>query len=245
MTIEKEYSTKLAVDGVTLDRRDMEMLDAIDEHGSMHRAADELGRSYARLQNRIVEIEAAVGPITERRRGGSDGGGTDLTQTARELRQRFDRHEAELDGVARVTESVVVGRVRERTGELATVETEIGPVVAVVPERATEVQITVRSDAVVLTDSEQTPRDGTTSLRNRFRGTVVDIESGSAIERVTVRLENDVTVQALVTDESSSRLDLRTGRSITASFKATAARAIAVDSDTTQPSDTASNRSNE
>lgn len=231
MTIEREYSTKLSIDGITIDRRDIEMLEAIDEHGSMHRAADQLGRSYARLQNRVVEIEDAVGPITERQRGGSGGGGTTLTETARELRRQFDRHEAALDGVARVTESVLEGTVRDRSGELATVETRVGPVVALVPEGASEVQIGVRSDAVVLTDPQETPRGDDTSLRNQFSGTVDRLEAGDAISRVTVRLEDDVEVEALVTQSSADRLGLEVGRPITASFKATAARAIRIDSD--------------
>lgn len=230
MTIEKEYSTKLSVGDVTIDRRDIEMLDAIDQYGSMHKAADALGRSYARLQNRVVEIEDAIGPITERRRGGSGGGGTELTRTAHELRLQFDRHEAELDGVARVTESVFGGTVRGRTGELATVETAIGPIRALVPEDASDVQVTVRSDAVVLTDPDETPPADDTSLRNQFTGTVEQVEPGDAITRVTIRLAADETIQALITKASSDRLALEPERSITVSFKATAARAISIES---------------
>ena len=230
MTIEKEYSTKLSVDGVTIDQRDIEMLDAIDQHGSMHKAADALGRSYARLQNRVVEIEEAVGTITERQRGGSGGGGTKLTQNARELRQQFDRHEAELDGVARVTESVFTGTVRDRTGELATVDTEIGTILALVPADAGDVQVTVRSDAVVLTDPDKAPRADETSLRNQFTGTVTQLEPGDAITRVTIRLAADSPIQALITKASADRLALEQDSSITVSFKATAARAIAIES---------------
>lgn len=230
MTIEKEYSTKLSVGDVTIDQRDIEMLDAIDRYGSMHKAADALGRSYARLQNRVVEIEDAVGAITERQRGGSGGGGTELTRTAHELRLQFDRHEAELNGVAQVTESVFPGTVRDRNGELATVETEIGSILALVPEGAGDVQVTVRSDAVVLTDPDETPRSDGTSLRNQFTGTIERIEPGDAITRVTVRLTENHTIQALVTKSSSDRLGLETDQSITASFKATAARAIPVKS---------------
>ncbi|SIR81433.1 TOBE domain-containing protein [Natronorubrum thiooxidans] len=231
MTIEKEYSTKLAVGEVTIDRRDIEMLDAIDRHGSMHKAAEQLGRSYARLQNRVVEIEDAVGPITERQRGGSGGGGTTLTQTAHELCHQFGRHEAELDGVARVTESVFPGTVQDRTGELATVETAIGSILALVPDGAHEVQVTVRSDAVVLTDPDEAPSADETSLRNQFRGTVMALEPGEAITGVTVRLGADSELQALITNASSSRLGLEVGQSITVSFKATAARAIRLESD--------------
>ncbi len=163
MGIEKDFSTKLSAGDVTIDRRDIEMLAAVDREGSMHGAAEELGRSYARLQNRIVELEAEVGQLTERQRGGRGGGGTRLTDTAHELRRRFDRYETELDGVATVTESVFTGTVDERTGELATVETAAGSVVAV-PRTAREVQIGVRSDAVVLTDPDETPEPDGTSL---------------------------------------------------------------------------------
>ena len=231
MTIEREYSTKLAVDGVTIDQRDIEMLDAIDQYGSMHQAADALGRSYARLQNRVVEIEEVVGTITERQRGGSGGGGTKLTQTAHELRQKFNRHEAELEGVAQVTESVFAGTVRDRTGELATVDTEIGSILALVPQDTSEVQVTVRSDAVVLTKPDETPKSDGMSLRNRFTGTVDRLVTGDVITRVTIQLTEDHTIQALITKESADRLALESGLPITASFKATAARGISVDFD--------------
>ncbi len=230
MTIEREYSTKLAIDGVTIDRRDIDMLEAIGRYGSMHKAADELGRSYARLQNRVVEIETAVGPITKRQRGGSGGGGTELTDQARNLRQRFERHDAELDGLTQVTESVFTGTVCNRTGELGTVDTDIGPILALVPQTAPTVQVAVRADAVVLTAPEETPRADGTSLQNQFDGTITQIESGEAIVSVTVQLTADSAIQALITKASADRLALELEVPITASFKATAARAIPTDS---------------
>ncbi|WP_254769215.1 TOBE domain-containing protein [Salinilacihabitans rarus] len=244
MTVEKGFRTELSVDGVTIDRRDVEMLEAIDRHGSMHAAAEELGRSYARLQRRIVEIEEAVGPVTERRRGGSGGGGTELTSAADRLLRRFSRHRAELDGVATVTESVLPGRVRERDGELATVDTPAGPVLALVPAGATAVEVSVRSDAVVLSDPAETPAEAGTSLRNRFEGVVSAVDAGDAVARVGIELDgaggdgrdddgaadaDAVELEALVTTRSRETLALDPGRRVVASFKATAARAIAVE----------------
>ncbi|ELZ04488.1 TOBE domain-containing protein [Natrialba aegyptia] len=214
MTVEKRYRTELAIDGVTIDRRDVEMLEAIDRHGSMHAAADALGRSYARLQRRIVELEDAVGAVTERRRGGADGGGTELTPAAVDLLQQFERHQTELDGVARVTESVFPGALVDRTGELGTVETPIGRIVALVPDDATTVEVGVRSDAVVLSDpstvdatatddplasdastADSDATDGSdprrTSLRNQFTGTVTAIDAADAIARVTLDLGDE------------------------------------------------------
>lgn len=222
----------LAVEDVRIDERDVEMLEAIDRYGSMHRAAEELGRSYARIQRRVVELEEAVGQLTERKRGGTDGGGTELTATATRLCRQFDRLEAELDGVASVTESVFTGTVESRTGELATVSTSVGPVRALVPSEASEVQVTVRSDAVVLTDPDETPDADGTSLRNQFGGVVVDVEPGEAIARIRITLADEtgkpdgVDLEALVTRESRERLALEPGRDVVASFKATAARGI-------------------
>lgn len=227
--IEKEYSPKLRVGDITIERRDIEMLEAIDQYGSLREAANELGRSYAWLQRRLVEIEDAVGELTERQRGGSDGGGTELTQTAHKLRHQFDRHESELNGVARATESVFAGTVQDRTGELATVETKVGPIVALVPEQATDVQVTVRSDTVVLSKPDGSLQADKTSLRNQFTGVVEELEAGETITRVTIRINDDGDLQALITKASTDRLALDIGQSIQASFKATAARAIRTD----------------
>ncbi len=224
MGIQKDFSTKLSAGDITIDRRDIEMLEGIDRQGSIHGAAEELGRSYARLQNRIVELEAELGELTERTRGGRGGGGTKLTETAYELRRQFDRHESELDGVATATESVFRGTVVERTGELATVETAVGPVTALVPPDAREVQIAVRSDAVVVTDPTETPEPNGTSLRNRFPGTVAAIDAGEAIASVTLSLADGIDLEALVTHSSRERLGLEPDREVVASFKATAAR---------------------
>lgn len=54
------------------------------------------------LQTHSLEIEDAVGTITDRKRGSRDGG-TELTAIVRKLRRQFDRHDTELDGVAQVT----------------------------------------------------------------------------------------------------------------------------------------------
>ncbi|AHG00405.1 molybdenum-binding protein [Halostagnicola larsenii XH-48] len=238
MTLEKGYKTELSVDGVTIDQRDIEMLEAIDQHGSMHAAADALGRSYARLQQRIVELEGALGDLTERRRGGKDGGGTELTSTALEVRRQFERHRTELDGVARATESVFAGTVRERTGTLGTVDTAVGPVVALVPAGATTVQVGVRSDAVVLSDPEESSTGGETSFRNRFTGTVSSVDSNAGVAKVTLELERaceptagsesiaDIELETLITEESVDSLEIVVGKTLCASFKATAARAI-------------------
>lgn len=226
MSPRKAFETRLAVGDVTVTDRDVEMLRAIDRHGSMHRAADELGRSYPHLQRRLVEIEDAAGRLTERRRGGEGGGGTVLTSAATDLIRQFTRLRAELDGVASVTESVLPGTVSDRDGEIATVETAAGTIRALVTADATEIDVCVRSDAVVL-QRPGGPSDGPeTSLRNELAGTVTDVAAGDAIATVTVALSGDAELVALVTCESVAALDLSDGAPVVASFKATAARGV-------------------
>ena len=224
MTRRKGFEPHLAFGDVTVTERDVEMLRAIDRHGSMLRAAEELGRSYGHLQRRVVELEEAIGSLTRREQGGKGGGGSELTPDARDLLRQFERLRVELSGVATVVESVVPGTVLERHGELATVETPAGEVSARVPEDATEVEIAVRSDAVVLM-TPGSPAQTHTSLRNQLRGTVAEVDEEDTIASVRVAVDGGVEITAVVTAESVARLDLAEGREVVAAFKTTSARA--------------------
>lgn len=122
------FTATIVADGVGFDARDAALLGAVDEHGSLHAASDELGRSYARAHGRIEDLEAAFGPLVDRRRGGSGGGGSRLTEGARRLLARFDRLQAAFAGTAAAAETVLGGRVASRDGELLVVETDAGVV---------------------------------------------------------------------------------------------------------------------
>lgn len=239
MTIEKEFDPYLRIDDVAVDRSDVAMLRAIDDCGSLSGAADSLERSYPRLQQRVVALEESIGPLVERTRGGADGGGSSLTETARELLARFDRLVAAYEGVARVDETVLSGPVVDRDGELATVETPVGEILAVVPADAARAAVTIRSDVVSLHAPSDVPPAAGTSVRNRFSGTVAWLDAGDAVARVGIdlELERDANgdgdepseLVALVTHQSVETLGLEPGRSIVASVKATAARGVARD----------------
>ncbi|MFA9501419.1 TOBE domain-containing protein [Natrinema sp. H-ect1] len=232
--MEKEFDPYLRIDDVTVDRSDIAMLRAIDDRGSLSGAAEALERSYPRLQQRVVELEDAIGPLVERTRGGAGGGGSSLTDQARDLLARFDRLVAAYEGVARVDETVLSGPVVNRDGELATVATDAGEVLAVVPSEAAAASVTIRSDAVSLHAPEDVPRAEGTSVRNRFPGTVAWLEAGDAVARVGIDLEaaedggdaDDAELVALVTRRSVDALGLEPGRSIVASVKATAVRGV-------------------
>ena len=218
-------------DGVTFDADDAELLGAIDREGSLNNAAAALGRSYAHAQRRVVELEEAFGSLVERQRGGSGGGGSELTGTATDLLAAFERTRTGFEGVADIAETVLTGEVVGSDGELVTVETDAGPVYALAPGAEGTVQLSVRADAVTLTAPDDTPIPEHTSARNRFPGTVRRIESGERIARVAVDVGADGPLLALVTTDSREKLGLETGRDVVASFKATATRGTAVRSD--------------
>jgi len=228
MEFSTEFDARIGQGDVTLAARDVDLLRAIDEHGSINAAATALGRSYSRAQQRIVELEGAFGDLVERKRGGSGGGGSQLTENARSLLSRYDRLRAEFTGVAETAETVIEGRIVEREGELATVETAAGPVRAIVPPNGDAVRLTLRADAVTLQSPSQSPDSDRTSARNRLRGTVLTIDAGESVALVTVDVGGEIELSALVTTSSVERLNLHRGTPVVVSFKATATRGVSI-----------------
>ncbi|UPW01462.1 TOBE domain-containing protein [Halorussus gelatinilyticus] len=240
------FEAHLRAGEVEFDASDADLLRAVDEEGSLNRAADALDRSYSRAHQRLTALEDALGPLVVRQRGGSGGGGSRLTDEARDLLARFERLRAEFTGTAEVEEAVLSGEVVARDGELATVETPAGRVRALAPpaesgtERAPDadaegvrvadadadaVQVAVRADAVTLHAPDAAPAAEATSARNRFSGSVAAIDAGEQVARVLVDVGTDATLAALVTMSSVETLDLDEGSAVVASFKATATRA--------------------
>lgn len=230
------FEASLTADGVTFDGRDATLLRAVAATGSVSGAASELGRSRARALSRLETLEAAFGDLVERRRGGADGGGSELTPTARALLARFDRLTAALAGTAGATESVLAGRVVDRDGELAVVDTDAGTLRALAvgdpgPSPGERVQVSVRADAVTLHDPAETPSPDATSARNRCTGVATGVDRGDAVVEVRVDVGVNDPLTALVTVDSAERLGLREGSEVVASFKATATRAVGTAAD--------------
>lgn len=223
---EAGFEARIGRGEADFDARDAALLRAIDEAGSLNRAAEALGRSFAHAQRRVVALEDAFGPLVERRRGGSGGGGSELTDGARDLLARFDRLRAEFSGVAAAPHTVLPGRAVDRDGELATVETDAGTVRALAPPDADRVEVTVRADAVTLHAPDEVPEEAGTSARNRFPGTVAAVDAGDTVATVALEVGGDVRLTALVTLASVDRLGLAPGTAAVATFKATATRAV-------------------
>lgn len=224
------FSAHLRAGDVTVDADDVELLAAIDREGSLSAAADELGRSYSRAQKRVAALEDALGDLVERERGGADGGGSRLTDDGRELLARFARVRAAFADTVETDATVLQGIVAARDGELATVETAVGDVSALLFEDGDAVQVTVRANAVTLHDPADAPAADRSSARNRVAGTVAAVDERESVAVVDVAVpalegESAVTLPVLVTTASVDRLGLEPGRAVVATFKATATRA--------------------
>jgi molybdate transport system regulatory protein len=100
-----QYSFRLYLNNAArkriLGKGGAQILDAIDKHGSIVRAADNLDMSYKFVWDYLVRIQERLSaPATVTRRGGASsgrkrgGGGTTLTPQARTLLKEFKSTEA-------------------------------------------------------------------------------------------------------------------------------------------------------
>ncbi|AOW81091.1 molybdenum-binding protein [Halodesulfurarchaeum formicicum] len=222
--MDPSFEAQLREGEVTFTARDAALLKAIREAGSLNRAASTLGRSYSRAQKRLGELESAFGTLVERTRGGAGGGGSQVTEAGETLLARFERLQTAFTAVAEVAETVIEGRVESRSGEIAVVQTEAGPLSALVPPGVEEVAVGIRADAVTLHAPSDAPAAGGTSARNRFEGTVESITTGERVHQVNVDVGAATPLAALVTEKSRQRLGLEPGREVIATVKATAVR---------------------
>lgn len=217
----------LVEDDAEFGERDAVLLRTVDRSGSVASAATELGRSRARALQRLEALEEAFGPLVERTRGGSGGGGSKLTDGGRALLARYDRLAAALAAAATVPETVLEGAVVGIDGEIATVETPIGPIYTLHDgiEPGDEVQVRLGADSVTLHPPSDAPGPDSTSARNRVLGRVTDVDRGETVIEVAVDVDG-LCVRALVTEESAAKLDLTPDCEVRIAWKATATRSI-------------------
>ena len=77
---------------VVLSEWRVELLEAIDAHGSLSRAAEALDIPYRTAWERVKATESEIGfRLLDSESGGLDGGGSRLTPQARDLCRRFRR----------------------------------------------------------------------------------------------------------------------------------------------------------
>jgi len=213
----------ITADGVEFDGRDAALFREIHRTGSVAAAATALGRSRARALSRLETLEGAFGTLVERQRGGSGGGGSQLTDAGRALLERYDRLSAVLAVTATVPETVLEGTVLTVDGEMADVETPVGTLRGLHEgaSAGASVEVRIGADALTVYEPGTEPSPGSTSARNRLAGTVTAIDAGEAIHTVRVDVSG-AAFRALVTRDSADRLDLSAGDEVVLLWKATA-----------------------
>jgi molybdate transport system regulatory protein len=217
----------LVGDDIEFDARDAALLREIGDTGSVAKASTNLGRSRARDLSRIEALEEAFGELVKRRRGGSGGGGSQLTENATRLLKRYDRLRAALTATAQVPETVLDGTVTATSGELAEVTTDVGTVWGLHDGAAVgdTVQLRIGADAITALDPTDSPSPDSTSARNRRSGRVTEVERGETVFTIGVDIEG-VVFRVLLTADSAGRLELREGRELVVTWKATATQLV-------------------
>ncbi len=70
------------------------LLEAIETHGSINRAAEDVGISYRKAWSHIKAMEERLGvQLVERKTGGRNGGGANITGEARAFLNKFEQME--------------------------------------------------------------------------------------------------------------------------------------------------------
>ncbi|OUJ18330.1 Molybdopterin-binding protein ModE [Methanonatronarchaeum thermophilum] len=207
--------------------KDLELLKSIEEYGSINRASKVLSRSYSHSQKRIDRLENAFGRLIDRRRGGVDGGGSELTSLAEQLVETLENKITDLVVTADTEMTVVEGRVVEMDRDLAVIDTSIGRLNTIKKgwmELGQVTRVLIRADIITLQDPGRTRR---TSALNTVLGEVVGLDRSESGGTAIVYLEvGGTTIKAVVTKNSIKNLDITRGKELTATFKATATKVI-------------------
>jgi molybdate transport system regulatory protein len=70
------------------------LLQAIDDHGSINRAAQEVGISFRKAWGHVAAMEKRLGlKLVDRQAGGKNGGGAALTKDARVFLMKYEQME--------------------------------------------------------------------------------------------------------------------------------------------------------
>jgi molybdate transport system regulatory protein len=90
-----------------------DLLKGIEQTGSLHQAAANMGMSYSKAWRLIQTIEKRLGfTLIERKIGGPSGGGSQITPKAKTFMRRYEKFRAEVNELAERTYQKHFGSVR-------------------------------------------------------------------------------------------------------------------------------------
>jgi molybdate transport system regulatory protein len=94
------YKVWLDSDGKAFGDGPYRLLRLVDKTGSLHKAAGEMNMSYRKAWLMLNSMESRLGfPLLSRQVGGVAGGGSQLTDKAREFLDRYEAFRRETDEV--------------------------------------------------------------------------------------------------------------------------------------------------
>lgn len=85
-----KYKIWLETDEKAFGKGPCDILTSVEKHGSLKRAAEEMGMSYSHAWNLVKKLEHQLGfKLLNFQVGGVDGGGAFLTPEARDMMKRY------------------------------------------------------------------------------------------------------------------------------------------------------------
>ncbi len=93
-----KYKLWLEQDGKVFGDGPLDILKRVERTGSLRSAAAEINMSYSQAWNLFKSLEKRLGfKLLKRRVGGASGGGSELTQEAKDLMDKFETFSAKAD----------------------------------------------------------------------------------------------------------------------------------------------------
>lgn len=167
----------------SFSHRQIELLQAIREAGSISAAAKQVGISYKTAWDRIDAMNnLADQPLVLRSAGGAHGGGTRLTEFGEKILSGFHALQTE--------HAEFVSRLGQHLHDMNDVSRFI-------------------QDSSLKT-----------SARNQYRGTVKTVIPGAVNTEIEISLGEDLSLIAIITNDSQERMELKPGSEVIALIKA-------------------------
>jgi molybdate transport system regulatory protein len=206
---------------VSLNNKKSRLLQCIDKCGSIVNASKETGIPYRTALKNIEIMEKELGsPIVTTKRGGKGGGGSsELTDSGKEILQKFIKLNRVIKKHADLNEIEGVISSTDEEERVMMVKLDKKEIVLPITEDFnvgdTVLILISPSDIFVTLEAQKS------SVRNILEGKIMEMKFKKDIVRMTVSI-NGIDVIVDITELSRKELDLNLGKRVFIGFKAAA-----------------------